>query len=500
MIAEIIIQSNVKNLNRIFDYQIPNNLVQNVKIGSRVFVPFGNKKSLEEGYVIGIKEKSEYEVKEIAKVEDESILSDTQIKLANWMAKRYFCNVSDCLKLMMAPGTTRKNIENRVKEKSINFVTLNKDIDEIEEDIENKKIKSDKQIRTLRFIIENGEVTVSDLEMFADTTRAIVNTLCKNGYLEISEKQVQRNPFQNKNIERTEKLQLTEEQKNAYDSVCDSIEDKLFSEFLLYGVTGSGKTEVYMQLIEKVLKEGKSSILLVPEISLTPQTVNRFVARFGEEQIAILHSKLSIGERYDEWHKIKNGQAKIVIGARSAIFAPLDDLGLIIIDEEHDSSYKAESVPRYDAKEVARFLAKENNIPLLLGSATPDISSYYKAQKEEIMLLPLTKRANDAGLEAAHAGEVYQLAQEGNETAAMIMEDAYEYLSSFIATLYGVLDPELFVLSGSVALKIPGFIEEIEKRAKEKVYDALKSNVKIVPAALGEDCGLIGAACLVFDN
>lgn len=427
MIAEIIIQSNVKNLNRIFDYQIPNNLVQNVKIGSRVFVPFGNKKSLEEGYVIGIKEKSKYEVKEIAKVEDESILSDTQIKLANWMAKRYFCNVSDCLKLMMAPGTTRKNIENRVKEKSINFVTLNKDIDEIEEDIENKKIKSDKQIRTLRFIIENGEVTISDLEMFADTTRAIVNTLCKNGYLEISEKQVQRNPFQNKNIERTEKLQLTEEQKNAYDSVCDSIEDKLFSEFLLYGVTGSGKTEVYMQLIEKVLKEGKSSILLVPEISLTPQTVNRFVARFGEEQIAILHSKLSIGERYDEWHKIKNGQAKIAIGARSAIFAPLDDLGLIIIDEEHDSSYKAESVPRYDAKEVARFLAKENNIPLLLGSATPDISSYYKAQKEEIMLLPLTKRANDASLPTVEIVDLREELANGNKS--MFSRKLYDEIS-----------------------------------------------------------------------
>ena len=427
MIAEIIIQSNVKNLNRIFDYQIPNNLVQNVKIGSRVFVPFGNKKSLEEGYVIGIKEKSKYEVKEIAKVEDESILSDTQIKLANWMAKRYFCNVSDCLKLMMAPGTTRKNIENRVKEKSINFVTLNKDIDEIEEDIENKKIKSDKQIRTLRFIIENGEVTVSDLEMFADTTRAIVNTLCKNGYLEISEKQVQRNPFQNKNIERTEKLQLTEEQKIAYDSVCDSIEDKLFSEFLLYGVTGSGKTEVYMQLIEKVLKEGKSSILLVPEISLTPQTVNRFVARFGEEQIALLHSKLSIGERYDEWHKIKNGQAKIVIGARSAIFAPLEDLGLIIIDEEHDSSYKAESVPRYDAKEVARFLAKENNIPLLLGSATPDISSYYKAQKEEIMLLPLTKRANDASLPTVEIVDLREELANGNKS--MFSRKLYDEIS-----------------------------------------------------------------------
>lgn len=153
-----------------------------------------------------------------------------------------------------------------------------------------------------------------------------------------------------------------------------------------------------MQLIEKVLKENKSSILLVPEISLTPQTVDRFTARFGEEKVAILHSKLGVGERYDEWHKIKNGEAKIIIGARSAIFAPVNNIGIIIIDEEHDSSYKAESVPRYDAKEVARQIAKENNIPLVLGSATPDLKSYYHAKKEEIMLLQLTERANKASL------------------------------------------------------------------------------------------------------
>ena len=153
-----------------------------------------------------------------------------------------------------------------------------------------------------------------------------------------------------------------------------------------------------MQLIEKVLQEGKISILLVPEISLTPQTVGRFIARFGEEKIAVLHSKLGMGERYDQWYRIKNGEAKIVIGARSAIFAPADEIGMIIIDEEHDSSYKAESVPRYDAKEVARQIAKNNNIPIVLGSATPDLGSYYRAKEEKITLLELTTRANHASL------------------------------------------------------------------------------------------------------
>ena len=153
-----------------------------------------------------------------------------------------------------------------------------------------------------------------------------------------------------------------------------------------------------MQLIDKALKENKSSILLVPEISLTPQTVNRFIARFGKEKIAVLHSKLSVGERYDQWHKINEGKAKIIIGARSAIFAPVKDLGIVIIDEEHDSSYKSEMSPRYDAKEVARYLCKNANIPLVLGSATPDIDTYYKAKNEEIMLLELSKRANEAKL------------------------------------------------------------------------------------------------------
>ncbi len=416
MIAEVIIQSNAKDLNRVFDYKIPTEYEENALelIGARVLVSFARRKELEEGYIVNIKESTEYEVKEIAKVE-EKYLNNEKIELANWMSKRYFCNIADCLKLMLPPGSTRK-VSNRVKEKSVNFVTLKKDEDEIEFDIETGKLKSAKQIRILKFLLENGDALISDIEMFADGSRAIVNTLCKNGYTEIIEKKIERNPFEFKEIERTTKLTLTEEQANAFRTVCDSMDDMLFSEFLLYGVTGSGKTEVYLQLIEKALNEHKSSILLVPEISLTPQTVNRFIARFGKENIAVLHSKLSIGERYDEWNKINDGRAKIVIGARSAIFAPVKDLGLIIIDEEHDSSYKSEMTPKYDAKEVARFMCKEANVPLLLGSATPDIDTFYRAKNEEIMLLELKNRANNASLPDIEIIDLREELAKGNKS------------------------------------------------------------------------------------
>lgn len=239
MIAEILIHSNVKNLNRIFDYHIPTGLEEKVRVGSRVFVPFGNMKRLEDGFVIGIKEYSLYQVKDIVSSSEELVLSEDRIRLAKWMARRYFCNVSDCLRLMLPPGTATKEVANRVKEKILNFVSLKQDIEDIEQAINSGKVKSEKQIRTLRFIIDNGDVLVSDLEIFADTTRAVANTLCKNGYLEIIQKQVERNPFENKEIKRTEKLVLTGEQQYAYNTIVDSMEDMLFSEFLIYGVTGS---------------------------------------------------------------------------------------------------------------------------------------------------------------------------------------------------------------------------------------------------------------------
>lgn len=396
MIAEVLINSNVKNLNKYFDYNVPVELTGTIKIGDRVLVPFGRKKDLEEGYVINFKEKTDFEVKYIASIENEHGLTKNNIELAKIMSRRYFCNIADCIKLMLQPGTSAKTFTNRVKEKNSRFVKLKKNIEEIEFDIETKKLKSEKQIKALKFLNDNPDILKTDLETLTETSKAILKTLEKNGYIEIFEKQVNRNPFINKNVEKTIDLELTGEQKEALERVVKSIENNEYKEFLLYGVTGSGKTEVYLQIIKEVLKKDKGVIVLVPEISLTPQMVDRFIARFGQDQIAVLHSKLSVGERYDEWQRIKNNEAKIVIGARSAIFAPMENIGAIIIDEEHDQSYKSETAPRYNAKEISKYIAKTNNIPLILGSATPDISTYYNAKEGKIELLKLSKRANNS--------------------------------------------------------------------------------------------------------
>ena len=420
MIAEVIINSNVKNLNKTFDYIIPVEFEEKIAIGSRTLVPFGNKKELEEGFVVGIKETSQYmsKLKEIAKVEDKLYLSEEKIELAKWMANKYFCNVSDCIKLMLPPGTTTKVLSNRINDKMQNFVYLAKELDEIEQDIENKKIKSDKQIRALRFLMENAnnEILSTDLQMFADVTNAVLKTLEKNGYIEILEKEVERNPFIHKVVQQSKNLTLTEEQKEAFEKINASLQFNEYDEFLLFGVTGSGKTEIYIQLIEEALKLGKDSIMLVPEISLTPQTVDRFLSRFGEEKIAVLHSKLSVGERYDQWKKIERGDAKIVIGARSAIFAPVQNLGIIIIDEEHDESYKSEMSPRYNAKEIASYLGEKNNVPVVLGSATPDMNTYYKAINGKIELVELTKRANNASLPDVEIVDLRTELATGNKT------------------------------------------------------------------------------------
>lgn len=254
MIAEVIINSNVKNLNRMFDYNIPYELKDKVKIGARVFVRFGNIKKLEEGFVVGIKEKSEFKVKDIEKVEENDYIGEEEIKLSKWMANRYFCNISDCIKLMLPPGTTTKVITNRVKEKVASYVELKKENIEIEEDIELKKVKSEKQIRILKFLIDNGETLIQDLELFTDTSRSIVKTLEKNGYVQITEKQIERNPFIHKVIKSTKDLKLTGEQENAYEEVSEAIDMCVHSEFLLFGVTGSRKNRSIFAINRKGFK------------------------------------------------------------------------------------------------------------------------------------------------------------------------------------------------------------------------------------------------------
>ena len=235
MIAEVIINTIAKELNKTYDYIIPDSILKDIKIGSRVFVPFGRTKQ-EEGFVINIKKESEFANKEIIKLED-NILTEENINLAKIMSKRYFCNISDCIRLMLPPGNTTKNMQNRVKDKTANFVYLKKEIEEIEFDIEEKIIKSEKQKRILAFLFENEGIHIQDLELLTDTTRSIIKTLEKNEYIEIVEQKIERNPFINKNIKQDKPLQLTNEQQFAYDKINNSN----YKEFLIYGVTGSRK-------------------------------------------------------------------------------------------------------------------------------------------------------------------------------------------------------------------------------------------------------------------
>ncbi len=235
MVAEVIINTIAKELNKTYDYIVPDSISNEIKIGSRVFVPFGKTKQ-EEGFVIGLKETSEFANKEIIKLED-NILTEENINLAKIMSRRYFCNISDCIILMLPPGNTTKNLQNRVKDKKANFVYLKKDIAEIEFDIEEGIIKSEKQKRILTFLFENEGIHILDLEVLTDASRNIIKTLEKNGYIEIIEEKINRNPFAHKDIKRDKPLKLTEEQEVAYDKISKS----KYKEFLIYGVTGSRK-------------------------------------------------------------------------------------------------------------------------------------------------------------------------------------------------------------------------------------------------------------------
>ena len=237
MIAEVIINRTAKKLNRTFDYGVPKELEDLIIVGSKVLVPFGNKDNLEEAFVVNLKEKTEFEVKNIKKLEDN--LSDKQIELAKWMAKRYFCNISDCIKLMLTPGTRTK--EKKMQDKKIQAVYLKKDIEEIDFCIETGKIKSEKQKRVINFVKENPGVTIPEIEMLTDCSRAIVKTLVKNGYLELLDKKIERDPLKSKDIEKTNFLKLTEEQENAFNKVKEAIDNNIYKRFLLYGVTGSRK-------------------------------------------------------------------------------------------------------------------------------------------------------------------------------------------------------------------------------------------------------------------
>lgn len=271
-----------------------------------------------------------------------------------------------------------------------------------------------RQIEILEFMRGKQSIVLSDLLNEISTVHSTVGALEKKGLIKIVDEEVKRNPI-TKTIPNYPKVKLTEKQQVCFDSICSDIKDNKHNEFLIHGVTGSGKTEIYLQLIERGLEIGKQAIVLVPEISLTPQTIDRFVGRFGN-RVAVLHSRLSLGERFDEWQKIREGSVDIVVGARSAIFAPFKDLGLIIIDEEHETSYKSSMNPKYNTIEVAGKRCELENAALILGSATPSLESYFRAKGGEIKLLTLATRVNDRELPPIEIVDMTEELEKGNKS------------------------------------------------------------------------------------
>ena len=259
-------------------------------------------------------------------------------------------------------------------ERYVHILVEDRDWKEVISSLKNAK----KQKLCLEVLKRYNKCSVKELLNIADTGRGTLNSLQKKEYIKFVDMEVKRDPFVNKDFLAFPKLVPSEEQEIAIDKIGNCIENGINSAYLIHGVTGSGKTEIYLQLIEKVIKKGKQGIVLVPEISLTPQTVARFMGRF-RERIAVLHSRLSDGERYDEWRRIENDEVDIVIGARSAVFAPLRNLGIIVIDEEHEYTYKSEQPPRYHTVDVANYRRQSEGAVLVLGSATPSIENYYRA-------------------------------------------------------------------------------------------------------------------------
>ena len=383
MYALVLVEIGVKNVDKYFTYHIPDNLEDKINIGIRVKVPFNTREI--SGFVIKIINKIEdnnYEVKDILEVIDnEEVLNLELLKLGEYISSKTLCSMITAYQTML-PKALKANHKVAMKPKNEVIAVLNKDVSEIYEYISFCSYK--KQVEILKSIIENGSVKVISSNISS------VTSLANKGLIKTISREVYR--YNDNAIENKHTVFLNEEQSKVVKEVIDNLNTN--NTYLLKGVTGSGKTEVYMHIIKEVIDRGMQAIMLVPEISLTPQIVSRFRQRFNDE-VAVLHSGLSDGERYDEYRKIKKGLVKIVVGARSAIFSPFQNLGVIIIDEEQVTSYKQENNPKYHTRDVALFRCKYHNCPLVLGSATPSLESYARAKKGVYKLLTLNKRANN---------------------------------------------------------------------------------------------------------
>ncbi|AIK36340.1 primosomal protein N' [Bacillus pseudomycoides] len=469
--ASVIVDVPARQTDRPFDYVIPKKWEDIVQTGMRVVVPFGPRKL--QGFIIEIKDSVDVESKKLKALHEildvTPVLNEELLQLGFWLTDETLCYMISAFQVMLPAAikaTYKKRLQlhktatvapeirdlfqgkeaidweeiathshmYRMVQKEITNGTIEV-IYKVKDKVQKKKqrviqpelpqeqleaaafeLKSKKQQDVLYYFVENyHSVPLKTLTEELQITDAPVKSLVKKGLLLEQYIEVYRNPYDDEAFEQTKPFPLTDEQNQVITPILSSITNETYNPFLLYGVTGSGKTEVYLQSIAAVLKKGKEAIVLVPEIALTPQMVDRFKGRFGS-QVAVLHSALSVGEKYDEWRKILRKEVKVVVGARSAIFAPFENLGIIIIDEEHESSYKQEDNPKYHARDVAIWRGQYHNCPIVLGSATPTLESFARAKKGVYELLTMQKRMNEQALPTVEIVDMREELRDGNRS------------------------------------------------------------------------------------
>ena len=457
-VAKVIVDVPTMQTDQPFTYLVPENLNEQLAVGMRVEVPFGNGNRHVQGFVLAIEpmaatvlDETNVQLKELVAVLDlKPVLNTEMLALADYMKEKTFAFKITCLQTML-PSVMRPDyqkyiyltdelseelqdqlfygleeiswdqaqergllpqlmalrkqqkvdiryeVTTRNKVKMVRFIQAAKEFEQLEEIRLGLRKGAKKKEQLLYYLQRLGTEKVTAVKEMKELgfSTALLNEAAKNGWLTFIEKEAYRDPFANQTFEKTTALSLNAEQQVAVETILQSVQEQQSQTYLLEGITGSGKTEVYLQVIAEVLNQGKTAIMLVPEISLTPQMVQRFKSRFGEH-VAVMHSGLSQGEKYDEWRKIERGEAEVVVGARSAIFAPIENIGVIIVDEEHEASYKQEETPRYHARDLAIWRSEYHHCPVVLGSATPSLESRARAQKNVYQRLRLTQRANQA--------------------------------------------------------------------------------------------------------
>ncbi|MFF2876809.1 primosomal protein N' [Gottfriedia sp. NPDC057991] len=466
--ASVLVDVSVRQTDRPFDYKVPTRWQDAIQPGMRVIVPFGPRKV--QGFVLSIKETTNLEkVKEIEEVLDVMpVLTEELLLLGSYLSQKTLCFFISAYQAMLPTAikavykkhvqvTSEEaldqlvpelanlfsivkrrewtEIESLVSKISLVQRAIKEGLLEIEYEVKNKANKKTERVVSLLKVLDdelpaisspqqkdiieylrmNGQTSVKELKECLGITDSPIKTLEKNEVISIKTVEVYRDPYEGREIERSKPLPLIEEQQMAFEQIVSSFHERKNKIHLLHGVTGSGKTEVYLQAIQEVLYEGKEAIVLVPEISLTPQIVGRFKSRFGND-VAVLHSGLSIGEKYDEWRKIQRKEVKVVVGARSAIFAPFENIGMIIIDEEHETTYKQDEHPRYHARDIAIWRGEYHHCPIVLGSATPTLESFARAGKGVYELNTMSKRVNQGPLPEVEIVDMREQLRIGNRT------------------------------------------------------------------------------------